>query len=125
MLLDGHQGCWCTIWVTGGVSTLLVSWTSGYRPSSNHVAFLSWKAKKLTLRNLTHYFPQTVPTDDARKSIGSNASGYGDGFLVLKRKERTIKGNWCNPTKDPPTVKLIFSLEHKEGKILNGGTYLG
>ena len=123
MLLDSHQGCWCTIWVTGGVSTLLVSWTGGYRPSSNHVTFLSWKAKKLTLRNLTHYFPHTVPTDDARKSVGSNASGYSDGFLVLKRK-RIVKGDRCNPAKDPSTIKSVFSLKHKEWKMVNGETYL-
>ena len=65
-----------------------------------------------------------VPTDDARKSVGWNALDYGDGFLVLKRKERTVKGDQCNLAKDPPTVRSIFSLEHKEEKILNGGTYL-
>ena len=65
-----------------------------------------------------------VPTDDARKSVGWNALDYGDGFLVLKRKERTVKGDQCNLVKDPPTVRSIFSLEHKEEKILNGGTYL-
>ena len=65
-----------------------------------------------------------MPTDDARKSVGWNALDYGDGFLVLKRKERTVKGDQCNLAKDPPTVRSIFSLEHKEEKILNGGTYL-
>ena len=65
-----------------------------------------------------------MPTDDARKSVGWNALDYGDGFLVLKRKERTVKGDQCNPAKDPPMVRSIFSLEHKEEKILNGGTYL-
>ena len=65
-----------------------------------------------------------MPTNDARKSVGWNALGYGDGFLVLKRKERTVKGDQCNPAKDLPTVRSIFSLEHKEKKILNGGTYL-
>ena len=65
-----------------------------------------------------------VPTDDARKLVGWNALDYGDGFLVLKRKERTVKGDQCNLAKDPPTVRSIFSLEHKEEKILNGGTYL-
>ena len=63
--------------------------------------------------------------DDARELVGQNASGYGDGFLVLKRKERTIKGDRCNPAKDPLTIKSVFSLEHKEVKILNGGTCLG
>ena len=54
---------------------------------------------------------------DARKLVGWNASDYGDGFLVLKRKERTIKGDRYNPAKDPSTVKSIFSLEHKNGKL--------
>ena len=63
--------------------------------------------------------------DDAQELVGQNASGYGDGFLVLKRKERTVKGDRCNPTKDPLTIKLVFSLEHKERKILNSGTCLG
>ena len=31
-----------------------------------------------------------------------------------KKKERTVKGDKCNPAKDPPTVKSVFSLEHKE-----------
>ena len=51
--------------------------------------------------------------DNTRKSVGYNALGYGGGFLVLKRKERTIKGDWCNPAKDPLTIKSIFSLVHK------------
>ena len=33
-----------------------------------------------------------------------------------KKKERTIKGDWCNPTKDPPIVKSVFFLEHKDEK---------
>ena len=33
-----------------------------------------------------------------------------------EKKERTIKGDRCNPAKDPPTVKSIFSLGHKDGK---------
>ena len=41
-----------------------------------------------------------------------------------KKKERTIKGNWCNPAKDPPTIKSIFSLERKDGKKVNDRTYL-
>ena len=36
--------------------------------------------------------------------------------ITLKKKERTIKGNWCDLAKDPPTVKLVFSLGHKDGK---------
>ena len=33
-----------------------------------------------------------------------------------KKKERTVKGDKCNPAKDPPTDKSIFSLGHKERK---------
>ena len=33
-----------------------------------------------------------------------------------ERKERTVKGNQCNSAKDPPMVKLVFSLEHKDKK---------
>ena len=34
----------------------------------------------------------------------------------MKRKNKTVKGDWCDPTKDPPTVKSVFSLGHKERK---------
>ena len=33
-----------------------------------------------------------------------------------KKKEKTIKGDQCDPTKDPPTIKSVFSLGHKDGK---------
>ena len=33
-----------------------------------------------------------------------------------KKKERIIKGDRCNPAKDLPTIKSVFSLEHMEGK---------
>ena len=33
-----------------------------------------------------------------------------------KKKERTIKGDQCDPAKNPPTIKLVFSLGHKDGK---------
>ena len=66
------------VWVTGGVPTLLVSWISGHRLSPNHATCLSWKAKKLTLRNF-FTFLQTTSIDDARKSISWNGLGYGDG----------------------------------------------
>ena len=33
-----------------------------------------------------------------------------------EKKERTIKGDRCDSTKDPLTVKSVFSLEHKDGK---------
>ena len=45
--------------------------------------------------------------------------------MIPEKKERTIKGDQCNPAKDPLTVKSVFSLKHKEEKIMNGNTYLG
>ena len=33
-----------------------------------------------------------------------------------EKKERIVNGDLYNSTKDLPTVKLVFSLEHKEGK---------
>ena len=33
-----------------------------------------------------------------------------------KKKKRTIKCDQCDPVKDLPMVKSIFSLEHKYGK---------
>ena len=33
-----------------------------------------------------------------------------------EKKERTIKGDWCDLAKNPPIVKSIFSLGHKNGK---------
>ena len=33
-----------------------------------------------------------------------------------RKKERIVKGDWCDPAKDPSTVKSVFSLEHKERK---------
>ena len=33
-----------------------------------------------------------------------------------KKKERNIKGDRCDPAKDPLTVKSIFFLGHKNGK---------
>jgi len=35
-----------------------------------------------------------------------------------KKKERTVKGDRFNSVKYPPTVKSVFSLEHKEMKIV-------
>ena len=37
--------------------------------------------------------------------------------LVPERKEKTIKGERCNPIKDLPTVKSVFSLEQKDEKL--------
>ena len=34
-----------------------------------------------------------------------------------EKNERTVKGYWCDPTKDPLMVKSVFSLEHKNGKL--------
>ena len=31
-----------------------------------------------------------------------------------KNKESTVKDDYCDSTKDPPTVKLVFSLGYKE-----------
>ena len=36
--------------------------------------------------------------------------------IDLEKKERTVMGDRCNPAKDLPMVKSVFSLEHKEGK---------
>ena len=33
-----------------------------------------------------------------------------------EKKEMTVKGDQCDPTKDLPTVKSIFSPRHKERK---------
>ena len=33
-----------------------------------------------------------------------------------KKKERAIKCDWCDPAKNSPMVKSVFSLEHKEEK---------
>ena len=42
------------------------------------------------------------------------------GAMVMainpEKKERTIKGDRCDPAKDPSTVKLVFSLGHKDGE---------
>ena len=37
--------------------------------------------------------------------------------LWPEKKEKTVKDDQCNPAQDPLTVKLIFSLEHKDGKL--------
>ena len=45
--------------------------------------------------------------------------------MSLEKKEKAIKGDRCNSAKDLLTVKSVFFLEHKEGKIvMNGDTYL-
>ena len=33
-----------------------------------------------------------------------------------EKKERIIKGDRCDLAKDPPMVKLVLSLGHKNGK---------
>ena len=47
-----------------------------------------------------------------------NASNF-NGLNDLKRKKETIKGNRGEPTKDPPTVKLVFSLGLKYSEWMN------
>ena len=37
--------------------------------------------------------------------------------LRPKRKEKTVKGDRCKLAKDPPMVKLVFSLEHKDSGL--------
>ena len=34
-----------------------------------------------------------------------------------KKKKKAIKADRCNPAKDPPMVKSIFSLGQKDGKL--------
>ena len=33
-----------------------------------------------------------------------------------EKKERTIKYDRCDPANDPPTIKSVFFLEHKDEK---------
>ena len=33
-----------------------------------------------------------------------------------KKKERTVKDDWCDPAKDTLTVKSVISLGHKDRK---------
>ena len=39
--------------------------------------------------------------------------------MVLRpeRKEKIVKGDRCNPAKDPLMVKSVFSLEYEDGKL--------
>ena len=37
-------------------------------------------------------------------------------IVSLEKKEGTVKGDWCDSAKDSLTVKLVSSLEHKDGK---------
>ena len=37
--------------------------------------------------------------------------------LWSERKGKIVEGDRYNPTKDPPTVKSVFSVEHKDGKL--------
>ena len=39
--------------------------------------------------------------------------------MSTEKKEKTIKGDQCDPAKDSPTVKSVFSLGHNDGKIVN------
>ena len=40
--------------------------------------------------------------------------------LGPERNEKTIKDDQCEPVKNPPTVKSVFFLEHKNGGLVNG-----
>ena len=33
-----------------------------------------------------------------------------------KNKEKIVEGDQCNSTKDPPTIKSVFSLKYKDVK---------
>ena len=37
--------------------------------------------------------------------------------LGPERKEKTVKGDRCNLTKDPLMVRSVFFLEHRDGKL--------
>ena len=41
------------------------------------------------------------------------------------REKEIVKGDWCEPAKDPPMVKSVFSLKHKDDELVNSRTYLG
>ena len=43
----------------------------------------------------------------------------------LNGLKKNIKGGQCELAKDPPMFKSIFSLEHKDGELVNSRTYLG
>ena len=52
-----------------------------------------------------------------------NASDF-NGFVVLegpKRKKHKINGDWGEPAKNPPILKLVLSLEFKNSNFRNGG----
>ena len=44
-----------------------------------------------------------------------NALSYGNG-LITWRERKTVKGYRGELAKDPTTVKLVFSLEHKDSE---------
>ena len=37
--------------------------------------------------------------------------------MAVSSKKKNVKGDRCNPAKDPPMVKSVLSLEHKDGKL--------
>ena len=39
--------------------------------------------------------------------------------LELERKENIVKVDRCEPAKDHPTIKSVFSLKHKDGGFVN------
>ena len=42
-----------------------------------------------------------------------------------KEEKMTVKDDRCEPAKDTPTVKFVFSLEHKDDELVSNRTYLG
>lgn len=65
-----------------------------------------------------------APTDDAQESVGLMLQATVVAWWPEEKKE-TIKGDWCEPAKNPPTVKSVFSLEYKDGELVSSRTYLG
>ena len=51
--------------------------------------------------------------DDAWKLVSWNTS---DLVMAVnsEKKENNVKGDWCDPVKDPLIVKSVFSLGHNE-----------
>ena len=47
------------------------------------------------------------------------------GWPEKKKKKKTVKVDQGEPTKDPPMIKSIFSLEHKDSEWVNSRTYFG
>ena len=81
-------------------------------------------SKKDKLQNTNLTFPQTVLIDDAQKISRLNAPGFNGLEIGLKRKKHQIKGNQGEPAKNPPMLKLVFSLELKNSNFRSGRNLL-